>query len=151
MVIRRMAFLLAALAAGSLAAESSYADGLTEKLIQLGAGRARDCLKIGVANGPSKVDHMHGYADCLSNTVTPIQYSSENEKAVDSGIYIAGRYILKREFGEIDQKTYGIKGQLEFKEIDTSYRWALGYLKGRGMEKSAACAAIGWVDCKLLP
>ncbi len=94
---------------------------------------------------------MHSYADCLKSIAFPIQYSSDKEKVVDSGIFIAGRYIMKREFGEIDQKTYGTLGRDQFNEIDASYKWALAYLKERGSGKDAACAAIGWVDCNVIP
>ena len=66
-------------------------------------------------------------------------------------LFIAGRYILTREFGEIDEKTYGPRGKAQFTEIDTGYQWAMEFLKGRGVEKDAACAAIEWVDCKTLP
>ena len=82
---------------------------------------------------------------------SPVEYSSDNEKVVDAGIFIAGRYILTREFGEIDEKTYGPRGKAQFTEIDTGYQWAMEFLKGRGVEKDAACAAIEWVDCKTLP
>jgi hypothetical protein len=42
-------------------------------------------------------------------------------------------------------------GTGQFNEIDAGYKWALVILKGRGVDKDAACAAIEWVDCKTLP
>ncbi len=94
---------------------------------------------------------MHAYAGCLTATASPIEYSSSNEKTIDAGIYIAGRYILKREFGQIDQKTYGTQGTSQFSEIDSGYKWAIVFLKERGTTKEVACAAIEWIDCKELP
>ncbi|GGF29031.1 hypothetical protein GCM10011611_38890 [Aliidongia dinghuensis] len=130
---------------------NSQAESLTDKLIQLGASKARDCLKLANSGGPYKADHLHAYADCVVSAVTPIQYSSGDEKLIDAGVYIGGKYILAREFGPIDQKTYGTLGVDQKNQIDSGYRWALAHLKESGVGKDAACAAIGWTDCKSLP
>jgi hypothetical protein len=126
-------------------------ESLTDQMVRLGASRARDCLKVAASAGQYKADQMHGYADCIKSVETPVAYSSDNEKLTDAGLFVAGRYILKREFGEIDQKSYGTLGKNQFNEIDAGYKWALIYLENRGSGKDAACAAIGWVDCKVLP
>jgi hypothetical protein len=141
-----------ALTAMIIEIESAVADNTTEQMILLGATKARACLKVPAgADANNKTDHMHTFADCLKSTGSPVEYSSDNEKVVDAGIFIAGRYILTREFGEIDEKTYGPRGKAQFTEIDAGYQWAMEFLKGRGVEKDAACAAIEWVDCKTLP
>jgi hypothetical protein len=133
----------------------AVADTPTDQMILQGATKARACLKSPAGptstDASNKTDHMHLYADCLKSALIPVDYSSENEKIVDAGIFIAGRYILKREFGEIDQETYGARGKAQFNEIAAGYQWAVEFLKGRGVEKDAACAAIEWVDCKTLP
>jgi hypothetical protein len=132
--------------------DGAVADNPTDQMILLGATKARACLKLPATAYPNnKTDHMHVFADCLKSAGTPIDYSSDNEKVVDAGIFIAGRYILKHEFGEIDEETYGARGKAQFNDIDAGYQWALEFLKGRGVEKDAACAAIEWVDCKTLP
>jgi hypothetical protein len=133
-----------------LIATEAHAAGATADIVQLGASKARDCLKI-AATGPYKADRMHKFAECLKEVATPIEYSSTKEKDFDAGVFIAGRYILAREFGQIDQYTYGRLGRLQFDELEADYRWAVDYLKDQGLTKSAVCAAIEWVDCKILP
>jgi hypothetical protein len=109
----------------SIDLDGASADSLIDKQIQLGASQARDCLKAAFRATANKTDRMHRYADCLKSTASPIDYSTDQEKVVDSGLFIAGRYILKREFGEIDRKSYGVLGTGQFNEIDAGYKWAL--------------------------
>jgi len=123
----------------------------TDEFIQLGAAKARDCVKTSQAVGPYKGNRMQAYAKCLNLMTAPIEHSSEEEKMMNVGIFIAGRYILKRDFGDISQVKYGELGFLRYKEVDSGYNWALSYLKERGLEKETVCAVVDWVDCKMMP
>ena len=132
-------------------AVAANAEVAADEFIQIGAEKARDCVKISQAVGPYKSDRMQAYAKCLNSMTAPIEHSSEKENMMNVGIFVAGGYILKRDFGSISQAKYGALGYLRYKEVDSGYNWALSYLKGRGLEKEAVCAVVDWVDCKMMP
>jgi hypothetical protein len=146
---RRIAGLVVVAICAALVTKAQ-ADTSATASIQLGASLARDCFRTSRLAGPYRGDRMHGYASCLEAAKTPIRYSSESEKVVDAGLYLAGRYILHREFGHVDQDTYGTLGAAQSQEIEAGYRWAIVYLQNTGITRETACKAIEWIDCKAL-